>query len=500
MKKRFVAIWFRFLKTDWYSRRIPALSKVAFVLSAPAHGRMVIAAANPVAWQKGIYPEMTVADAKAIYPSLHVLDDKPEHAERILKGLAGWFIRYTPWVATNLPNGLILDATGCAHLWGGEKAYLQDISEHLEGFGYCARMAMAGTIGAAWAISRFGNNLSVTERDDTMNALSPLPASSLRLETETINTLNKLGLKKVGDFISMPRPALRRRFGEHILTRIDQALGNTEEIIEPIHTLESYQVRLPCMEPIATRTGIEIALENLLSMLCDRLKKEGKGLRNCTFKGFCVDGRIETIIVGTNKATAKAEHLFKLFENKLDTIKPELGIELFLLEASKTEDLTIRQEKLWEKASGLISEPVVELLDRFTGKFGEGHIHRYLPAEHHWPEWSVRVATSLDEKPGIDWKHDYQRPVKLLKHPEPIQVTAPIPDYPPMNFRYKGKLHKVIKHDGPERIEQEWWLQQGEHRDYYVLEDEEGHRYWIFRSGHYDSEKFSGWFIHGFFA
>jgi len=96
------------------------------------------------------------------------------------------------------------------------------------------------------------------------------------------------------------------------------------------------------------------------------------------------------------------------------------------------------------------------------------------------------------------WNTDRPRPVQLLSIPEPIQVTAPIPDYPPMNFRYKQKLHTVKKADGPERIEAEWWLQEGQHRDYYVVEDEEGQRYWLFRSGHY--EEGHEWFIHGFFA
>ena len=110
------------------------------------------------------------------------------------------------------------------------------------------------------------------------------------------------------------------------------------------------------------------------------------------------------------------------------------------------------------------------------------------------------MASSINEKAQVVWKTDKPRPIKLLARPELIEVTAPIPDYPPMMFRYKRKLHKIIKADGPERIEQEWWLQQGKHRDYYYVEDEEGSRYWLFRSGHYDDTKLPQWFIHGFFA
>ncbi len=187
-----------------------------------------------------------------------------------------------------------------------------------------------------------------------------------------------------------------------------------------------------------------------------------------------------------------------MFEIKLQTIEPGLGIELFVLEAPKVEDHVAEQEKLWETKGGLDDIPLSELIDHLTGKFGPNSIHRFLPVEHYWPERSIKSASSLQEKATTEWRLDTPRPIQVLSKPEHIEVTAPVPDYPPMNFRYKGKLHKIIKADGPERIEQEWWLQHGQHRDYYAVEDEEGCRYWLFRSGHYDEDY--KWFIHGFFA
>ncbi|HKG69574.1 MAG TPA: hypothetical protein VKA92_11945, partial [Segetibacter sp.] len=136
--------------------------------------------------------------------------------------------------------------------------------------------------------------------------------------------------------------------------------------------------------------------------------------------------------------------------------------------------------------------------DRLAGKVGSNAIRRYLPDEHYWPERSIKTASSIQEQKTTEWRLDRPRPIQLLTTPEYIEVTAPVPDYPPMNFRYKGKLHKIKKADGPERIEQEWWIQDGQHRDYYAVEDEEGYRYWLFRLGHYDEDY--QWFIHGFFA
>jgi len=499
MKQRFVTIWFRFLKTDWHQRRKPELKDIPFALSKKEHGRELLSSVNSHALHLGITPSMAVADARVRYPALQVLKDEEGHENTILTGLATWFNRYSPWVALDLPDGLIVNATGCAHLWGGEQGYLTDIIERLAAFGYAAHIAIADTIGAAWAFSRFGGTFTIIKPGDQLTALRSLPVASLRLQIETTERLHKLGLHTVNDIITMPRSVLQRRFGEHILNRINQAVTGALEPFEPVHPPVQYQHRLPCLEPILTRMGIEIALNQLLEKLCHQLKSEGKGLRTCTFHCFRVDGKVEMVTIGTNRPTAHQSHLFRLFEVKLDGIEPALGIELFLLEASQVDDLLAQQERLWEVQGGLTSTPLVELLDRLSTRFGAHRLKRYLPDAHHWPERSIKYATTLEEQPSVPWT-SHLRPVRLLSVPASIEVTAPIPDYPPMNFRYQGKLHIIKKADGPKRIEQEWWLQKGEHRDYYAVEDEVGGRYCIFRLGHYDAQKFGGWFLHGFFA
>jgi protein ImuB len=398
------------------------------------------------------------------------------------------------------PGGLLLDVTGCAHLWGGEKFYLAEISKRLTAFGYDVRVAMADTIGAAWAHARFGKGAANIEQGKQSKALLPLPAAAIRIQPEVNQRLEKLGLREISSFINMPRPSLRRRFGEELLQRLDQALGTRVEEVIPLHPVEIYQERLPCLEPIVTATGIEIALKRLLDALCQRIQKEEKGLRVAWLKCYRVDGKIEQLKIGTNRPSSNPVHLFKLFENKIDTIEPALGIELFILEAPQVEDTVIVQDQLWLDKSGLANTELAELLDRIEGKIGPGHIQRFVPAEHYWPERSFALASSIDETIQSSWKVDRPRPLQLLSKPELIEVTAPIPDYPPMLFRYRGKLHKIAKADGPERIEQEWWLQQGQHRDYYAVEDEEGQRYWLFRLGHYDAAKTYQWFMHGFFS
>ncbi|CAG5068103.1 Protein ImuB [Dyadobacter sp. CECT 9623] len=499
MQSRFANIWFRHLATDLEIIRQPGLKNSRFVLVAPERNRMIVKAASQQAQENGIEHGMVVADARALFPDLEVIDENPEEIATLLISLAEWCIRYSPIVAVDPPDGLILNITGCTHLWNGEENYLAEIVEKLGKQGYHIQAGIADTVGAAWAVAHFGPNLTIVPPDHQANALLNLPPAALRIEPVIIEKLHKLGLYQIRNFINMPRQVLRRRFGQQLLDRLDQATGHALEIIEPFKPLVPFQERLPCMEPIVTATGIAIALKILLKKLCLRFLKEGKGLRKAIFKGYRVDGKIVQIEIVTSSASNHREHLFKLFELKIQTIKPGMGIELFVMEATEVEDVDPVQESIWNFAGENDRVTLMELLDRLGGRAGMQVIHRFLPAEHYWPERSVSEAASLKDLILTDWRTDRVRPVQLLALPEKVFVSALLPDYPPILFNYKGKVHMIRKADGPERIESEWWLEEGEHRDYYCVEDQEGARYWIFRLGHYDEQK-RIWFIHGFFV
>jgi protein ImuB len=501
MRKRFVSIWFRHLTTDWLTLRRPELKTLPFVFVIPVRGRIVITGTNFLAEKQGISVGMAAADAKAIVPSLEVVDDMPGQAEKLLKALGDWCIRYTPLIAVDLPDGLILDVSGCAHLWGGERVYLGTIIKILRSKGYDARGAMADTVGAAWAVARFGRVKQIIEPGGHKDALLELSPAALRLDPVTLERLQKLGFYTIKNFIGIGRSVLRRRFGQDFLYRIDQALGNEDEPLELLQPVEPYHERLPCLEPIRTATGIEIAIKKLLEMLCRRLEREGKGLRTAVLKCYRVDGQVIEVGIGTNNGSHHTGHLFRLFELKIPTIEPALGIELFTLDAPKVEDVLPGQEMLWsQKDGGLDDNKLAELLDKLANKVGANNIHRYLPQEHYWPERSIKPALSLQDKRTTEWRTDRSRPSLLLPRPERIDVMVKLPDYPPNFFIYKGEKHIISKADGPERIEREWWLEGGEHRDYYYVEDQNGRRYWLFRLGHYSEEKSPQWFIHGFFA
>jgi len=500
MLKRYAVLWFPFLLTDWYTKHNPQLTDTPFVFAMPERGRMCVSAVSPLAAELGVIPNMVVADARAAIPKLEVLQDNPLRKERLLKSMGLWCMRYTPMVSVDISGYLILDITGCAHLWGGEEAYLQEIYLQLKQKGYEARIGIASTIGAAWAIAQYGQHGTIIPDNVQQEVLSTMPIACLRLESNLLERLKKLGFRTVVSVMQIPPQVLKRRFGEDLGKRVRQALGEEEELITPLKPVIPYAERLPCLEPIRTAKGIEIAIEKLLGMLCKRLMGEGKGLRKAKLSCYRVDGKVKYIEVGTSRASAHIAHLLDLFKQQIPTIAPGWGIEVFVLEAIKVEEAIPTQELLWSGEGNLENTALAELLDRFKGRDTHCRIRRFLPDEHYWPERSIKLATSLTEKRTTTWRTDRPRPTHLLNPPHPIEVTAPIPDYPPMLFRYNGEVHLIKKADGPERIERAWWIEQGEHRDYYYVEDDQGRRYWLFRLGHYQGDRSANWYLHGFFA
>ncbi|TSJ42630.1 DNA polymerase Y family protein [Mucilaginibacter corticis] len=498
MQKRFMAIWFRHLLTDGLTRRRQELKDLPFVLASPVKNRIIIVAASAAAEKEGAFTGMAVADARAAVSELMVIDALPDQAAVLLRLIGLGCIRYTPSVALDLPDGLLLDISGCAHLWGGEREYLKEIVLKLRAAGFDARAAIADTPGTAWAVARFALRRPIIASGGQAAAIATLPPAALRPKPEILENLHKLGFNQISPLLAIKSQILRRRFGQSLLLRIDQALGHTEEYLQFLVPPVPFTERLPSLEPIRTVPGIEIAIEKLLEMLCSRLQAEGLGIRKAILKCHRIDGRKVQVGITTTKGSHSVSHLLRLFKLQIDKIEPALGIELFVLEARRTEEMETVQEQLWSESKGLGDTSLAELLDRIAGKVGDAAIQRFLPAEHHWPELSVKLAGSLTEQPKTAWP-ELPRPIRLLSTPEKIEVMALVPDHPPKLFVHKRKRHTIAKADGPERIGREWWQDSGEHRDYYVVEDTEGQRYWVFRSGHYDGSD-ATWYLHGYFA
>jgi protein ImuB len=472
------------------------------VLAAQNSNRQEIQAVDPRAAKLGVKPGMAVADARAWLPQLVVEAHDPTADAADLRRLADWATRFSPLVAPDGADGVMLDIAGCAHLWGSEAKMLADLDRHLRKFGLHHRAAIADTIGAAWALARFGmNDHVIAPQGNLRPALTQLPPLALRLSPELSEQLKRLGLTRIADLCALPRAALARRFGTALIDRLDQALGQRDEALSPLLPPPHCYVRLDFAEPVSQRTGIDRALVLLLQRLTAALRPHESGPRKLELACYRVDGETQRLFVGTARPSLDAAHLFRLFEDKLDTLMPDEGFEAMRLSAGEVERLRATQTDLDAEDAG--SQDLAPLVDRLSNRLGESAVHRFETHESHIPERAVRRLPPLADSPRLHWPKASQRPIRLLPHPEPIEAVAPVPDDPPVQFRWRHVVHRVRAAEGPERIAPEWWLpgeDDAEIRDYYRVEDAEGRRYWLYRAGLYQTDPAPRWYLDGMFG
>jgi protein ImuB len=468
------------------------------VLTAPAAGTERLAAVSPAAARAGLAPGMTLADARALVPDLRAAAAEPMRAARALEALAEWALRFTPWAATSGADGLMLDVSGCAHLFGGEDALLARLVAGVEGQGVAARAALADTPGAAWACARFEAG-GVVPAGGTDAALAPLPVAALRLEAATAAGLERVGLRRIGDLLDKPRAPLAARFGEALIGRLDQARGRVHEPVSPRRPPARHQVRRAFAEPVADMPSILAALDSLTEELCAGLARAGLGARRLALILFRIDGGARTIPVGTSRPVRAAAALMRLFAEHLDGFDAGAGIEVIALAARTTEPAGARQLDL--ARAGDDGAALGHLVDRIANRLGAGRVKRLGPRPSHLPDRAVSPRPAVGEG-AAGWPARPPRPVRLLTPPLPVDAVAVVPDGPPVLFRWRGRVHRVARASGPERIADEWWHEAAPTRDYYRVEDTAGARFWLYREGLYEDAAAAAprWYLHGLFG
>jgi len=500
--RRVVSIWLPHLPIERWAKTsgAPADTRVALVEEGP-HGQLV-GAVTEAARVAGARPGMRLTDARALDPGLIAVPADGAGDRMLVERLARWASRWSPLVEVDGGDGLRLDASGVAHLFGGEAGLLRDIEARFAVLGLTARVAVAATAGAAWGLARYGAG----RRGDGLEALAPLPVAALRLPPAVIRTLDRLGLKTIGALVGVPRRSLARRFREadNPLDALDRMLGRIPEPLTAAPIDPPHRALLRLAEPVADPSAAAQALTLLVPDLVRQLTARRLGARRLVLAGYRVDGEVEVAAAACAIATRDPKHLLRLLADKTDSLDPGFGFDAFALEAWLCEPLDPAQD-------GLVGGPppgieVARLVDRLSVKLGADKVRRPVARASHVPErasgW-INATTSLRGAEG-DAVAMTIRPQRLLDRPEAIAVIYATPQGLPRRFVWRRSVHDVARAEGPERISPEWWRERGTARlrDYYRVEDREGRRFWIYREGLFGDGRGGdpAWFMHGLFG
>jgi protein ImuB len=491
--RRILSVWLSRLAVDrWRHDAGEGADAEPLVLtSETAHGPR-IEAANDAGLAAGARPGMRLADARALCPTLKTTPSDPQGDRAFLEALALWARRWGPWSALDEPDGLLVDVSAVAHLFGGEERLLADAHAVFTRRGLTAQLAIAPTAGAAWALTHFAPERAIfppREGENMPAMLADLPVAALRLDDDVLTVLRRLGLKRLGQLDGISRDALHRRFrsrspGANPLARLDQLLGRVAEPLLPVVAVPDPLVQRRLMEPIRHRELLDRVLADLAADMARELEGKALGARRLELGLWRVDDEVIVRRLEFAAATRDPAHIARLFAGKLDDIDAGFGIELLRLRANWTEPLGLAQGDF--EAGEAQGTSLAECIDRLTVRLGEKAVRRPVLHASHIPERAQRWQPPLAPEPASQGQLAFHlRPLKMLDRPELIAVLYATPDGFPQRFRWRGQVHEVARVEGPERISPEWWREKStvRLRDYYRIEDGEGRRYWIYRHG-----------------
>jgi protein ImuB len=505
--QRIASIWLprlpieRWLKASGAPDEADATWRVALVVEA-AHGQLVHAATAAAGMRRGT----RLTDARALDPGLQAVAADPGGDADLLARLARWASRWSPLVEVDGEDGLRLDATGVAHLFGHEAGLVRDIETRFARLGLTVRVAVAGTAGAAWGLARFP---SPSRGEGLEELLAPLPVAALRLPPGPTRTLELLGLKTIGQLAGVPRRSLARRFREadNPLDALDRMLGRKAEPLSAAPCEAPPRATLRLAEPVADPSAAAQALEVLVPRLVEQLAARRLGVRRLVLCGYRVDGEVAMAGAATALPTREAKHLRRLLADRTGELDPGFGFDAFLLEASWCEPLGAAQESLVDEPRG--ERQVAELVDRLTVKLGADKVRRPVARGSHVPErasgWVGMEGKEPSPRPSpVKDGRGGRRPQRLLDQPEAIGVIYATPEGLPRRFTWRRGVHDIARVEGPERIAPEWWREKASARlrDYYRVEDASGRRFWIYREGLAGDGRGGAplWYLHGLFG
>ena len=506
-------------------RRAASEREAPFALWRKVKGGERLFAVNAAAGAHKLRPGMAVADARALCPALRLEDHDPHADAATLAAIADWCGRFTPLAALDSPDGVMLDVSGAAQLFGGESSLLDDVARRLNAQGFAARTALAPGPALARALARCGGTRLVPPdlAPQEIEAIAArLPLAALELPELAQKRLARAGLRSVGDLLARPRAPLAARLGQEALARLDALLCRSRDPIAPRFPAPAFVAERRFPEGLTQLADIEATLRRLAEDLQALLERRGVGARRLEASFYRVDGVVRRLCVGTSRPLRDPARIFLLLRERLDRLAEQgldtgYGFDVLRLCAVVVERLDEEQAEFAEEnpylptrgeGGGRDADDIADLVDRLGARLGARRVLRLHPQERHSPEAAVAAAPAAHAAPttaaaGTTEKFaPLARPLRLFERPEPIDAMALAPDGPPLRFRWRRALHETAAFEGPERIAPPWWQapQNFLARDYYNVVDKEGRRFWLYREGAPGQDAvFARWFLHGLF-
>jgi protein ImuB len=493
---------------------------------------------------------MPLAEARALASNAHFAAHEPRADQDALRTLAEWCQLFSPEVAleeADQPESLFLDVTGSGPLFGGEQALAKQVVDEFGRHDYQAQAAIADTVGAAWALACYGNDLP-SEADGCHDecdpggmpgalpghvfrqdacppkavgmppgtafepmivppgrqreVLGPLPVEALRLSPAVVQTLHRLDIRRIEQLLALPRAALPSRFGKEVLYRIDQSLGDVAELLTPEPVPEPVEVSWSFEPATDDWQVIEAVCERLLERIMEQLRPRCRGIRRLECSLRVTTGEVP-LTVGLLQPSASVPHLMGLVRLHCERLQVGGEVSDLVVRAVDVVPLEFAQGQLFEDEAGEDRWRFFPgLIERLSNRLGEKAVLRPRLLPDAQPEYAYRFEPWLGQnastrlpKPASPAEERLPRPPWLKCQPMAVPVVSLVPDGPPSQFVWHEQCHVIARSWGPERIETGWWRGQDVRRDYYLVESTAGQRFWLFRA-----VRDGDWFLHGTFA
>ena len=494
--RRVLSIWLPQLPLDLRVRRGDPRVAAPFAIISQIKNAWRLTHLSEAARGAGLSLGLSLPDARAICPELLTEPSDAVREAALLRALWRWADSLSPWVALDAPDGLFLDITGCAHLFGGETEMAAHSRARLSDMHVTSRIGIADTKGAAWALARFaGGDIVIAPSGKTSAALAALPLEGLRLPPKTATDLRRTGLKTIGQVAEIKSAELARRFGLDLTKALSATFGRVPDPVSPKAADSIYAARMTLPDPIGLKEDLLSVLERLVASVSGRLESDAKGARRYYLTVRCVDTGDHVLPIGFARPTYAGRAIIQQFERPLDSLKIKFGADWFRLEAAHIEPIQPFQISLDTHKQA--EDDTAKIISTLGNRLGFDRVRQFMPVQSHLPEREFICVEAMDRREPVSWMAGpRKRPVRLFKRPERLVTLEP--GRPPKRFQWRRSVYATHDANGPERLTAEWWQDDGAAtRDYWQVQTEDGPRFWLMT---YPGAGEPNWYIAGRFA